>query len=445
MRGSWLIPVIFILLKLSSLIQSCSVRGRNGYLSVYSVKQGKRFALETDFKTKNGTYVWRKVGKPLTVKNCIKDKESECTERIYTFKDNPSLVFQRTALEDSGKYILEFLYGRPLRRVYSFRLIVEAKPSVYTDCTNMTAYEGDSISCVCQADNLNATVSWNQTKPKSKNPGINYFNDILILENVSTYQSGKYTCSAQKRDIVNTTSFYLNVLPKNSAMTFTKVKIRYFRAFQETGGNCSRLVLLCNAEGNPQPSYTILHQGTAVKSRNMYTVHVSEQSSHGHYECLARNSLGFDRRLLFLNASLTCIEKQPKFFNKSKTVEGKETEEKESDELGWEEMLIVAVCSFFAGILLVCTLILIRKKFNKKQKKSECVDDCQAPSSNSELRCVSDNPGKKERRQNAEEYDLPFAGKSTENVGCKESNYQELSENRETDEGRYESLKPIQS
>ena len=438
MRCSWLIPVIFILLKMLSLIQSCSVRGRNGYLSVYYVKQGKRFALETDFRTKNGTYVWRKVGKPLVVKNCNKDEESECAERIYTFKNNPSLVFQRITLEDSGKYILEFLYARPLRRVYSFKLIVEAKPSVYTDCTNMTSYEGDSISCVCQADNLNATVSWNQKKSKSKNPGKNNFNDILILKNVARYQSGKYTCSARYRHMVNTTSFYLNVLPKNSVMTFTKVKIRYFKAFQETRSNCSRLILLCNAEGIPQPSYTILHQGKEVKSGNMYTVHVSEKSGHGQYECLVRNSLGFDRRLLFLNASLTCIEKQSSFFNKSKTVEDKETEKKESDELGWEEILIVAVCSFFAGILVVCALILIRKKF-KKEKKSQSVDDCQTPGSGS-----ADTSENKKKGQDRE-YDLPYAGKNTENLGSNEGNYQELSENREMDEGRYQSLKPMNS
>ena len=238
----------------------------------------------------------------------------------------------------------------------------------------MTAYEGDSISCVCQADNLNATVSWNQAKPKSKIPGINYFNDVLILENVSRHQSGKYICFAENRDMLNTTSFYLNVLPRNSVMTFTKAKIRYFKVFQESGGNCSRLILLCNAEGIPQPSYIIVHQGTAVKSGNIYTVHVSEKSSHEQYECLASNSLGFDRRLLFLNASLTCIEKQANFLNKSKTVEDKETGGKRSDDLAWEEMLIVAACSFLAGILLVCTLILIRKKYDKKQKKSDCVD-----------------------------------------------------------------------
>ena len=111
MLTSWLVPVIFALLHMSCFIQCCTVRGsRNAYLSVYHVKFRRHYVLNADFTVDGRQYAWRKDGKPLAV-NCDRDKELDCTERIriYTYKDNPSLVFQTIASEDSGKYILEIL------------------------------------------------------------------------------------------------------------------------------------------------------------------------------------------------------------------------------------------------------------------------------------------------------------------------------------------------
>ena len=440
MLTSWLVPVIFALLKMSSLIQCCTVRGsRNAYLSVYHVKLGRHYVLNADFKVDGQQYTWRKDGKPLAV-NCDREKESDCTERIYTYKDNPSLVFQTIASEDSGKYILETLSLPPSRRVFSFKLIVEVKPSVYTDCEDMIVHEGDTISCACQADNLNATVSWDPKIPKPTAPGINKFTDILVLENVSENENGTYTCFAEYRGEINSTSFNLNVLPKNPATMFTKTKIKYFKAFQATGRNRSQLfILVCKAEGIPQPQYTILYEEKAVSYANTYSVGSSKNYRQGNYECFARNSNSFDRRDLFLNASL--------FHESSTTGQVDNAEEKKNNELTWEITLIVGICSFVAGVLILSFLFLLRKKINNNEKNSGCAEHSpnrsKPPSNDSRLRHASTNPGNEEIRD-SKQYELPSWGGGRENVSDNESSYQELSGIRETDEERYQSLNAIQ-
>ena len=233
---SWdkLIGVIFILFKMISFIHCCRPQVTNAYFSVHYVKLGKPFALVVDFKAEKQAYRWRKDGKPLAIKNCIYNRESVCNEtRIYTYKDNPSLKFSKTSLEDSGKYILELFPQK--RRVYSFEIIVEAKSFVYTDCDDMIAYEGDNVSCICETaiHNPNVTITWNSEQGYS---GINNFStDILVLENISRNQSGTYTCFSKSHNVVNKTSFNLTVVPKNSVTTNTRMKVEYLKFFRRLG------------------------------------------------------------------------------------------------------------------------------------------------------------------------------------------------------------------
>ena len=432
--------VIFILCKITSLIQCCSPRGQGAYFSVYYVEFGRSFSLAVDFKTKV-KYTWRKDGKPMAIKNFDSDNDSKCAEaRIYTVKDNPSIVFRKIALKDSGKYILEL--PPPIRRLYSFQIIVQAKSIAYIDCNDMTVYEGDNISCICTSGiyNSNATVRWLRTKHVHGNTGVKNFTDILTLENISRNESGTYTCFAKSDNLVNKTSFNLKVVPKTYSTT-TTVEIEYFKVFQEVKVGYSNIFLLCKAEGFPEPNYMISHNGTAVKYGNMYTINTRNISSLGQYECLARNGASSDNRSLFLNAS---------FLVGSKKVQ-RGILYTQSNDIEWKITSVVGVCSFFTGIIFVCILNCFCKNFCRKKDRrenSECVDvspeSRQAQMVNGGLRLneimglrhASKGPGNEVRHSVV--YDVPF-------VGNENNSYQELSIFRDRDEERYQSLNAINS
>jgi hypothetical protein len=433
--SSWneFVGVILILFKMTSLIQCSCKSSTTPYFSVHYAELGKHFVL--DVKVYYLSYTWLKDNKPLATETCNHGSQST-KPRIYSCRGDPDLIFRKTELEDRGKYILEL--SCPGRKIFSFEMIVQAKPFVFIDCNDMTVNEGDSITCICKATNEMpfATVSWNLNKPEEGNLERKYISDILILRNLKIIQSGTYTCLAKSRNSVNTSyaSFHLKVMPKTS--TNSTVEIKYFKAFQEFGVGYSELSLFCKAEGFPEPNYTISHNGTAVKFGHMYTVDIGKISSLGQYECLARNRASSDKRLLFLDAS---------FFVKSCL--GKEKRKAETE---WGMVFIVGACSFLAGIIVLYVSMCCCKKFKKKDgvgyENAEYVDvsarNAQGglgPASGNvemRLRHTSDSPGNEEVP-----YDLPVV----ENTTYNDNGYQELSEDREKDEERYQSLNPIDS
>ena len=77
-------------------------------------------------------------------------------------------------------------------------------------------YEGENISCICKATNMNSHIPvtwiWNETElDKSE---IKNFTDILRLVNVSRNERGTYTCHAKDNNLFNDTSFKLEVIQK---------------------------------------------------------------------------------------------------------------------------------------------------------------------------------------------------------------------------------------
>jgi hypothetical protein len=310
---------------------------------------------------------------------------------------------------------LELFCSDGSRRVNSFEILVQDKPFVFIDCNDMTAYEGDNITCVCKTTIQYPTATGTWLRNKQGNEGM--ISDILTLENISKNESGTYTClsNSSGTDYVNKTSFYLTVIPKNS-----RIEIKYFKVYQGAGVNSRKLVLLCIAEGITQLKYTISHNGTAVQFGNMYTVDTRKISNLGQYECLAKYGASSDKRLLFLDASLPlkpCLGK-----------------EKRNSETEWKIRLIIGACSFLTGILVLYVLMCCCRKCKKKDdcENSKYDDVCPRKqktltpaSENHEMRSryTSGRPVDVEEVRESAEYDEPEAGNSDDHVYYNESNY----------------------
>ncbi len=449
---SWnkLVGVTLILFQITSLIQ-CFCDSRAPYFPVYYPEPGYSFTVDVvgvPFKD----HVWRKDGRQLVLPTCDDhNNDTNCPHPIYLFPNRADLNFKKITIEDSGKYILEvFCSDTEIHRINSFEIIVQDKPFVLSDCKDMTVKEGDNVTCVCKTTTgyPSAEVNWTRTQPEQENSGLNNLSGVLRLENISRNQSGTYTCFAKSQKFVNTTSFNLKVVPKNVT---SKVKIKYFQVFRRAGDG--KLVIICKAKGIPEPRYTISLNGIAVEYRNMYIVDTRNKSSRGQYECLASNKVGSDRRLLCLNESF--IDK------KNYVVEEKVVYE---PEIEWKFVSIIAACSFLAGILFVCILTCLCKKFAKKD------DHIYENSDNADVSPQSAQVGTEARIENQEntivrhtgnglarneeehdniEYELSVyidvVDDTTDHVHCNDNEtcYQELSEFRETDDERYQSLNEI--
>ncbi len=429
-----IINVVLVFLKMTSFIQCYCKTGTPPYSSVYYAQLGKDFVL--DVKTYHLNHTWRKDGKQLLTGTCNDYSSTSRNARIYSCVGDPDLHFKQTKLQDNGKYILEIFC--PDRKVYSFELIVQTEFFIYIDCVDMTVYEGDNITCICKATDNRSSPKWNQ--PGKTNSEMGVSTDILTLRNLSKIQSGTYTCFAKSRNFVNNASFNLKVVPRNS--THTRVEMQYFKAFCEAGVGYGKLVLICKAEGIPEPRYTISFNGIAVNHGNMYNIDTRNKSSLGQYECFAINRLNSVRRFLFLNESFlvnSCMDKE-----KEKVIYKIEME--------WKIGLMIGAFSFLAGILFVCILTCSLKKFGQKDVRYENSDHVDNPprSAQGELEPASENeemrlrhtPGRSgnEEVRHHQEYDLPVVGNRGDHDYYNDNSYQELSRDRETDKERYHPL-----
>ena len=441
---SWnkLVGVTLILFQITPLIQ-CFCDSKAPYFLVYYPEPGYSFTVDVV------GVIWRKDGRQLFLPTCDGYNDANCPHSIYLFRNRADLNFKKITIEDSGKYILEvFCSDTGIQRINSFEIIVQDKPFVLSDCKDMTVKEGDNVTCVCKTTTgyPSAEVKWTRTQPEQENSGLNDLTGVLRLENISRNQSGTYICFAKSQKFVNTTSFNLKVVPKNVT---SKVNIKYFQVFRRAG-DC-KLVIICKAKGIPEPRYTISLNGIAVEYGNMYIADTRNKSSLGQYECLASNEVSFDRRLLCLNES---------FLDKKISV----VEEKFIYEVEIEGKFvsIIAACSFLAGILFVCILTCLCKKFSKKDnhiyENSDNAKVCpQSAQVGTETRIENQENTKRhtgnglatnEEEHDNIEYELPVyinVGDTTDHVYCNdnETRYQELSEFRETDEERYQSLNKI--
>ena len=251
--------MLYIMLMITSYTQCGNFQAATpSDFSVHHVEEGNRLVLTGIYNASEHT--WNKDGKALALKSCTAENDRNCAQhRIFSLNSSqgfPTIVFREVTIQDSGKYILEM--AQPRRRAHSYGIIVRKKSSVFIDCLDMTANEDDSVTCICRANSLaDSVVTWVWSKEEEHNTSVKYSTDILALKNVSRHQSGTYTCFVQKPDLKS--SFHLKVEPKDE-----RVRITYFKAFQEVNVADAKRVLICKAEGIPEPKYTILHRGIAV-------------------------------------------------------------------------------------------------------------------------------------------------------------------------------------
>ncbi len=445
--GLWtkLVDVIIMLLQMTSLIQ-CFCDWRVPYFPVYYPQPGQSFIM--DVVVLNRTAIWRKDGRQLAIEKCDKDGDPNYTQPICESSGIASLNFTNTTLEDSGKYILEVFCSERrgiqdtridtgIKRMSSFEIIIRDRPLVLIDCKDMMVKEGDNVTCVCKTTSgyPSAEVRWTRTQPVQENSALNNLTGVLRLENISRNQSGTYTCFAESQKFVNTTSFNLKVVPKNVT---SKVKIKYFQVFQRAG-DC-KFVIICKAKGIPEPRYTIIHNGIP-EFENVYNIDRRKISSMGQYECLAKNGVSFDRRLLFLNESFLtkpCLDKENVVCN---------------TEMKWTFRIIAGGCPFLAGVLVCCVLT----RCCKKSKKNDCdknddeqYDDvCPRRAQESlasggenvamRLHYTSGSPGNESERDSAE-YDIPESGNSNEHEYYNGSNYTEFIVSYKNEEKKYQNI-----
>ena len=406
---------------MAPLIQ-CFCDERVPYFPVYYPKVGELFIM--DVVGLREQYSWHKDDKHLALQTCSGHKDPNCTQPIYLVRNRTDLNFKKITLEDSGIYILEVLC--PEKRVSSFKVIVQDKPIVVSDCKDMTVKEGGNITCVCKTTDgyPSAHVTWRRSKPYQGNLGLKNSTGVLRLENISKNQSGTYSCFANSQDFVNTTSFNLKVVSENYIHSDNSVEIVYFEVFPRMTGEHCKVTIICKARGIPEPSYIITHNGTIAEYENVFTLDTKKNNSQGHYECFARNKHGSDRRLLFLNKNFLV-----KACNKNEYVNY-------NNEMEWKlRIIIVGASSFVAGILLV--LMCCCKKSKKKSDSDEEYDgkyDDVRPKSQTKglgttnetvemrLRYTPGSPGIKAERDSAE-YDIPESGNCNENEYWCGNNY----------------------
>ena len=206
-----------------------------------------------------------------------------------TIEGVASLVIRNATLKDNGTYLLQIYCDKFGIFESSFEVIVQVMPNLFSNCSDITVHEGDNITCLCEATNGNpaAELSWTWRK-SGKN--MMHLNTILTLQRISRNQSGVYTCQAKSHDLVNKTSFRIHVIKR--------VIIKSFKVFQLLGNDPGQLLIVCEADGIPAPTYSIRYNGNVEKIGNVLKVDSKELASPRLYECLARNEHGAARSWL---------------------------------------------------------------------------------------------------------------------------------------------------
>ena len=439
------VGIIIVLLQMAPLTQ-CFCDWRVPYFPVYYPEAGLFFTLDVR-KFSKQEYSWHKDGKQLVLQNCIGhlDEDPNCTQPIYSIRDEMDLHFKKITFQDSGKYILEALCTG-IKRVSSFEIIVQDKPFVVSDCKDMTVKEGENLTCVCKTTSgySSAEVTWTRSKAYQEHTGLNTSSGVLRLENISKNHSGTYSCFANSQDLANTTSFNLEVVSEFSSppiLPEERVRIQSFDVFQNAGFGNSKLTMTCNARGFPEPTYTILHNRIPVAHEDRHIIDIRNKSNLGGYECMAENSISSDKRLVFITHPFSDEEK---------------IEILTLVEMNCKIPLIVGAGSFSTGILFTTFLVFCFKKFKKDKNSENSIYEDVSPqnaqvtlelnSVNREvrLRHTSTSPGNEEVQHSeaGASPDYINVGNMTDHVDCydNETGYQELSGLRETDDGIYESL-----
>uniref|UniRef100_A0A8B9ZIS7 Immunoglobulin superfamily member 10 n=1 Tax=Anas platyrhynchos TaxID=8839 RepID=A0A8B9ZIS7_ANAPL len=222
----------------------------------------------------------------------------------WTVFANGTLSIARAGLQDRGQYLCSA--GSPLgtARLLVTLSVVAYPPRIAGSRPRLlTAHSGKAVAMKCQAEGRPPpTVSWvlaNKTYISSsskENERVHVQPDgTLIIEEVTVYDRGLYTCVAKNPAGTDMLVVKLQVIAAPPVILEENLKFP------------------CTVEGNPHPSvHWVLFDGTVVKPLQFInaklflfpngTLHLSNlaPSDSGNYECIATSSTGSERRVVSL-------------------------------------------------------------------------------------------------------------------------------------------------
>ncbi|NXJ10968.1 IGS10 protein, partial [Odontophorus gujanensis] len=227
---------------------------------------------------------------------------------------NGTLAIARAALQDGGQYRCTATNALGTARLLATLAVVAYPPRIAGGTRLLTAHAGMPVAMRCPAEGRPPpSISWvlaNETHVSSSSQGNQKVlvqpDGTLTIKDVTVYDRGLYTCTAQNPAGTDTLTVKLQVIAAPPVILEEKRQRITAMAGQE-------LNLPCTVEGNPRPRvHWVLSEGTVVKPLQFVnakvlllpngTLRLSSiaPTDSGNYECIATSSTGSERRVVSL-------------------------------------------------------------------------------------------------------------------------------------------------
>ncbi|XP_010179375.1 PREDICTED: immunoglobulin superfamily member 10, partial [Mesitornis unicolor] len=228
---------------------------------------------------------------------------------------NGTLALVRASLGDRGQYLCTAANLHGVARLLVTLSVLAFPPRVAGPRWQLlTAHSGKALAVPCRAEGRPPpAIAWvlaNKTHVSSSSAGNGRarveLDGTLVIQEVTVYDRGLYTCVAKNPAGTDTRAVKLQVI----AAPPTILEEKRQRLEGATGEN---LRLPCTVQGKPQPSvHWVLSDGTVVKPLQFVkaklflfpngTLHLSSvgPADSGTYECIATSSTGSERRVVSL-------------------------------------------------------------------------------------------------------------------------------------------------
>ncbi|OXB73440.1 UNVERIFIED_CONTAM: hypothetical protein H355_015168, partial [Colinus virginianus] len=227
---------------------------------------------------------------------------------------NGTLAIARAALQDGGQYRCTATNALGSAQLLATLAVVAYPPRITGGTRLLTAHAGMPVAMRCSAEGRPPpSISWvlaNETHVSSSSQGNQKVlvqpDGTLMIKDVTVYDRGLYTCTAQNPAGTDTLTVKLQVIAAPPVILEEKRQRITAMAGQE-------LHLPCTVEGNPQPRvHWVLPEGTVVKPLQFVNAKVlllpsgtlrlssTAPTDSGNYECIATSSTGSERRVVSL-------------------------------------------------------------------------------------------------------------------------------------------------
>ncbi|XP_052823062.1 peroxidasin homolog [Octopus bimaculoides] len=256
-----------------------------GELLDIMAKQGDNITLQCVENTDPSTRIsWTKDNLPLSTPDHI-TLSTTGSLFIVNIQQNDQGLYRCTATSSSDTTTREL------------RITLQIPPAFFEPPRDQTVPEGSSATLRCRAQgNPVPIITWSKSGEALPNNGRFTItsNELRILQ-VNIDDRGLYICRAESTAGYREATAYLAVSPR------TAPSLVHRQTDREVSLN-SQVTLLCNAEGEPTPSYRWekdslpLQYDNRIRSEgNALTFQRVLFNDAGEYECIAENIEGIDR------------------------------------------------------------------------------------------------------------------------------------------------------